>query len=199
MTNWCIRCGAPAGPYVQTAGGCRHCHFGSFAFDAVIRLGLYDGLLRRACLRSKEPWNDTLAATLAELLWQHEQQRFREFDIDVALPIPQYWVQRCLRSHNPAEIVADVIARRLNVPADTGTLVKSRYTLSQKRLPVTRRRLNLRNVFRVTDAGFVRDATILLVDDILTTGTTANEAAGVLRRAGASRVVVAVLGRVLVD
>src|SRR5437870_5112715 len=53
ITGECPRCGAPVGPFVNLEDGCGQCHRESYAFDRVLRLGVYDDEMRRACLRAK--------------------------------------------------------------------------------------------------------------------------------------------------
>ena len=115
--------------------------------------------------------------------------------IDVVAAIPRFWLQRLVRRHNAAETLASALAGRLGVRFRRSALVKTRKTPDQTELPPTRRRKNLRGAFKVYLPRAVAGRTVLLVDDVLTTGTTANEASKVMRRAGAKRVLVAVLAR----
>lgn len=198
VENACLRCGAPLGRYVHSSptGGCSHCRKHPFAFQKLIRLGTYRGDLRRACLRIKRANGAPLAAALAELLVEREGG-LRTEHYDLVIPIPQHWLQRIKRPHNPAATLATVLSRRLKLPLATHILAKARDTRSQKRLTPTERRANLQHAFRVSRSAGLRNARVLLVDDILTTGATASEAARTLRRAAARSITVAVVGRVL--
>ncbi|MCH7988719.1 MAG: ComF family protein, partial [Planctomycetes bacterium] len=113
----------------------------------------------------------------------------------LVVPIPQYWTRRFQRSHNPAETQGRVLAHRLQVEFHTHILTKVRMTPVQSSLTASQRRTNLRGAFRVRRASELKGRSVLLVDDVFTTGTTANEASKVLRTAGAERVVVAVSAR----
>lgn len=191
----CLRCGAGIGPNLDPAAGCQHCRDERFAFERVIRLGVYDAELRTACLQAKQRGAEPVAAGLAMILWQCESAAIETAAIDLVAPIPQHWVQRFYRPHNTAETLADILARRLNVPLEAHIVKKTRLTRPQARLTPTERRTNLRNAFAVTDPALVAGTTVLLVDDVMTTGTTAHEAAKVLNKAGAQRVVLAVVAR----
>jgi predicted amidophosphoribosyltransferase len=85
------------------------------------------------------------------------------------------------------------LSARLGLPVLSSALRRIRHTPRQSGLPPTERRVNLRNAFRGTAAA--RGRSLLLVDDVLTTGTTADEAARALRQAGAVKVIVAALAR----
>ena len=190
--DWCQRCGQPVGPYLDTSNGCANCHRSQFSFDSVVRLGLYDGRLREACIRGKSPGSESLAAALAHQLWKRHQATLEEANLDLIIPVPQHWTQRITRPHNQALTLAQVFSRRLQVEFSRHILCKIRRTPDQSSLTAQQRRVNQRGAFRVRGVPSLAGLSVLLVDDILTTGTTANESSKVLRRAGAKRVVVAV-------
>ena len=86
-----------------------------------------------------------------------------------------------------------------SVPADVHQVRKTRRTLDQKTLPRTRRLSNLRDAFQIRHPHTIQGRRILLVDDVLTTGTTANRIGRLLKKAGAKSITVAVLARGLGD
>jgi ComF family protein len=191
----CVRCAAPVGPFLDTRNGCFHCKKERFAFESVIRLGVYDGELRTGCLRAKFAGGEPVSAALAGLLIEQESERLQRAAANVIVAVPHHWTQRFWRTHNPAAVLAHTLARRLKVPYDGHILAKSRRTPPQTGLSATERRKNLRGAFRVWGREALAGRTVLLVDDVLTTGTTANEASKALRDAGAERIVVAVIAR----
>ena len=191
----CARCGAPVGPHLDTSQGCAHCHRDQFQFETVIRLGVYDGGLRGICLQAKAARGQSLAAAAGELLWEREHSALDGKGIDVVVPVPRHWTDRIRHTPHPNEALAHVLSRRLQVEEGGSILVKTRRTPAQLSLPPSRRRVNVRGAFRVRKSSDVAGRNVLLVDDVLTTGATANEASKALKRAGAQRVVVAVLAR----
>lgn len=191
----CVRCGAPVGPYLETSGGCIHCRGRQFAFETSVCLGVYKDALRLACLASKSSAGVSLAAALGQLLWQRQGETIAQQEFDVVTSIPQHWSRRLVRPQHASETLARVLARSLQVEFDPHILLKVRRTPAQATLPPGKRRTNLKRAFRVPRGARLHGLSILLVDDILTTGTTANEASRALKRAGASRVVVAVVAR----
>jgi ComF family protein len=191
----CRRCGAPVGPYLDTSNGCTHCRRERFHFQQAVCLGAYDDWLRSACLRAKQNGGRPLAAAMAGFLWERQRSTLEQAGVDFVVAVPQHWTRRVWSSHNTSETLAEVLARRLKVGFDRNILAKVRRTPAQTSLPPYRRRSNLRRAFRVRGKPALADLTILLVDDVLTTGTTANEVSRALRRGGAERVIVAVLAR----
>lgn len=194
----CIRCGAEVGPYVQTTvrSGCHECRKLPFAFRQVVRLGIYRDAIRQECLNAKHAGQTTIAAALANSLCDEFGSVLEEFQADVIVPIPHHWFQRVTRFHNPANTCASVIGGRINVSVDQRMLIKRRRTPPQKRMTAADRRKNLKGVFRIRDRRNLTGQTVLVVDDVLTTGTTAHEAARTLKHAGAKKVYVAVIARV---
>jgi ComF family protein len=180
---------------LNSENGCVHCRSDRFLFERVTALGAYDGALRGACLACKQPDGNVIAAAFARLLFERSQSFLSAAGIEVVVAVPRYWLHRVVRPHNAAETLASVLAGRLAAKFRRNALIKVRKTPAQTDLPPTRRRKNLRDAFKVFQPRYVKGRTVLLVDDILTTGATANEASRVLVGAGAKRVVVAVLAR----
>jgi ComF family protein len=188
-------CCASRDPVSAADGRCAACRGRRFRFSWALALGTYDGLLREAVLRSKKPSEHCLAAALAELLWQKCGPRLAEFRPDVVAAVPLHWWHRLWRGGNGPDIVCEVLAARLGVMAAADLLARRRSTLPQSNLAQERRRLNVRRAFRVRKSFKLDGARMILVDDILTSGATAHEAAGTLRAAGAAEVSVAAIAR----
>ena len=191
----CLRCSAPVGPHLSTIQGCQLCRRERFAFTRAISLGVYDGLLQRFCLQSKQPGQRAMATALTDLLCERFSQELRSWPIDVILPVPHHWSSRLFTDHHASTSVAERIGQFLMKPVERHILLKVRRTKRQQSLPASARRENLRAVFRVSERTDLRGIGVLLTDDILTTGTTAHRATRALLEAGAERVYVAVLAR----
>ena len=190
----CPRCGLPVGPHARTEDGCPHCRSQKFRFRGVVRAGLYDGSLRSACIRAKSATQSPLAAALANLLWLQEGVEFDEAAVDLVVAVPRHWARQLVSPHHAAETISRVLARRLGKPHARGLLRKIRWTPDQSDLTAANRKLNLKDAFAVRPRPrLLAGKTVLLVDDILTTGTTANECSRALLHAGAAKVVVAVI------
>jgi ComF family protein len=193
---YCPRCAATVGPYVPLPGGCNACRNQSFHFACAVRLGPYDGVLRQTILRLKHATGEGLAEMLGELWASHLEKRLRGLEADAIVPVPLHWWRRWTRGYNQSEVLARAIACHLGVPCQPRWLRRIRNTPRQVGQSTTARRENVRKAFAACAQKELRGKTILLVDDVLTTGSTANDAARALRAAGAARVVVAVLARV---
>ncbi len=190
----CPRCSSTIGPYVPLDGGCPRCRDRSFAFDRALRCGPYQGLLRDLILRMKQPHGEGLAEVLGLVWAEHFRARLREFRADLVVPVPLHWRRRWTRGYNQAETLAWAMARTLALPCRPRCLCRIRNTPRQISLSSPEARgKNVREAFRARTASDLKGRTVLLIDDVLTTGSTASEAARALKRAGAVRVIVAVL------
>lgn len=199
ISDACERCGAPVGPYLETSRGCVHCRSTPFHFDRLVRLGTYKDLLRRACLTIKQPGKEPLALALAEMLWSREGTRLERANVERVVCVPRHWTRRLVTGHNPSETLARWFAGRLRVPLDVRQVRKTRRTPRQALLPRSLRQTNLREAFQLHRPQSIANRNILLVDDVLTTGTTANRIGRLLRKAGAKSITVAVIARSLGD
>lgn len=119
-------------------------------------------------------------------------------DTDFLVPIPLHPLRLFTRRYNQAQALALAASERCGVPVDPFCLVRVKATKPQVRLTRTQRALNLQGAFKVEPAAAARveGAAIVLVDDVMTSGATANAAARALLRAKARRVDVLTFARV---
>jgi ComF family protein len=181
------------------ADDCPQCHDLPLRFSGVTRLGSYEGPLRLAVLRIKRAHERALAvalgALLADVVASAVAARPEQMGFDVIVPVPMHWTRRARRGANSAETIAARLADRLRLPLAPELIARRRRTAPQASLSPGRRRANVRGAFRVRPHADLAGARVLLVDDILTTGATLNEAGKVFAKAGAADVAVAVLAR----
>jgi ComF family protein len=131
-----------------------------------------------------------LADALGDLMWAALRQ---PPDVDLIMPVPLHPSRLREREFNQSLLLADRLNRRLRLPLSHTNLVRLRRTEPQTELSRAERLKNLRKAFAVLRPGEVADKRVLLVDDVMTTGTTVNECAKALRKAGAADVYVGTL------
>jgi ComF family protein len=154
---------------------------------------VYDGQLREAVLRIKQVAGDALAEALGTLFARKLRQRWERDGPQVVIPVPLHWRRRLTRGYNQAESVARGIAGELRLPLVTRAVRRVRATPKQTGVSAAERRRNVEGAFRPTTLAAVKGLRVLLVDDVLTTGATADATAAAVRTAGAAQVHVAVL------
>lgn len=191
----CRRCGAAVGPFTDVAEGCPSCRNQTLRFDAVVRLGRYEGKLREACLTIKHVEAEPLARALAGVLAHQRRAELEAEHLDLIVPVPLYWWRRVRRGFNQAEALAGVLAKRLEVPVRPRLVRRTRNTQPQADLSRAERLANVRGAFRASGRRRLDGARVAIIDDILTTGATCSEVARALKRAGASRVIAVVLAK----
>lgn len=125
-----------------------------------------------------------LAARMAPLL----ADSFPNADLIVSVPMTDKALKK--RGYNQAELLADALSLRSGIPYAPAALVKTRDTAAQKHLTAAERAQNLAGSFRVHERALCRGRHVVIVDDVLTTGATADAVAKALRGAGAARVYV---------
>lgn len=190
----CPRCASPVGPHADLAGGCVRCRQHRYRFTSAVRLNSYAGRLRDAVLRMKQPGSETLAGRLGELFASERRERLLAGDPQVVIPVPLHWRRRWARGHNQADELAFGVARVLKLPCRRDVLRRAAHTPMQSQTASPAERwANVAGRFRTRAT--VPGARILLVDDVLTTGATADAAATALLAAGAAQVRVAVLAQ----
>ncbi len=191
----CPDCATTIGPFTDLTSGCPVCRSRSFAFEGVVRLGPYDGLLRTAILRLKSLSGETLAERLGMLFAEVRRDEITRHAPDLVIPVPLHWRRRISRGYNQAEAVAVEVARSFGLPCRAGWLRRIRPTPQQLQPSASAREANVRGAFRPGWGASFKDRTVLIIDDVMTTGSTMSEAARVVRQAGAKKVVAGVLGR----
>ncbi len=137
----------------------------------------------------------SLGKPLGRLMARGCAEFLRECRIELIVPVPLHPKRLRWRGFNQSVLLARQVSRAYGTPMDVFALVRRRETPPQTQLTEEERRKNVRGAFAVSPDHPVKNKTILLVDDVYTSGATANECSRALRRAGASGVYVLTLAR----
>jgi ComF family protein len=138
-----------------------------------------------------------LAKPLAHLLLSVYQSNPQELSADLIIPVPLHRSRERERGFNQAFELSRQFSRLTRIPLPTRLLVRTRPTKVQAGLSRRERRINLRGAFEVSRSRVLEDKTVLLIDDVFTTGATLNECAKILKENGALRINVLTLARVI--
>jgi ComF family protein len=194
--DYCRRCGSDAGLFEMTEQRCPQCRNEAWSISGLVRVARYDGLVGALVRRFKHgAWQHLdaflggmMAAAISGATWADEVQW--------VAPIASPWQRRWRRGFWPTGLLAREVARRIDRPF-VPLLAANRYWGRQVGRLAKDRRENVRGVFRVRAVRTSDRPAVCLIEDVVTTGATINEAARALRHAGYGRVYVAILARAL--
>lgn len=191
----CACCGIPFVLAVEDGTRCPTCLDAPPDFDVARAALVYDGI----------------SAPLVTALKFHDQwaglDRYTQMMLrlgkpliegaDMLIPVPLHWRRLLRRKFNQSALLAYAIAEQTKVPCKPDILQRVQYTKPQMRLDRATRLTNVKRAFAVAQGGenLLGDKIVVLIDDVVTTGATANACARALKKAGAREVRVIALAR----
>jgi ComF family protein len=197
----CRACGTPLTSASAILELCERCAKSPPSFDKARALYFYNAsadagtdILGSVIRRHKYGPNQALGAVLAELL---EDQLPLDGQYDVVVPVPLHRRRLLRRGFNQSALLAAAVSARLGCRLDVATLTRVIATSPQTAQDLDSRRRNVHKAFAVRYPERIAGLKVLLIDDVLTTGATANECARVLRAAGAGSVDVLTIARAI--
>lgn len=179
-----------------TGERCRFCGAGkercscrkhSMGYDGITSPFYYEDGIKSGIQKLKFNGKEHIAYSLAEDMVKSVKSDFGEVNFDFICFVPFTATQKIRRNYNQSELLAEHLGKMLNIPLKR-VLVKLFDTDTQHSMNVRNRRGNVFGVYDVKDGADVKDKTILLVDDIRTTGATLDECAWILKIRGAKEV-----------
>ncbi len=204
---------------------CADCRKGKRPFAVARAFGIYEYELRDIILLLKFKGKRKLAEELGTLALNKLRNNKLIDEVDAVVPVPLYWQRKRKRGFNQAELLAAYLSKQLNLPLLTGYLRRIKNTPPQSQVDAKERAKNVRGAFKVREpcwrivkglahlalfrlkgkkirnwnfwapTNYLKGKTILLIDDIFTTGATVSECARILKKAGAKEVRVFTIAR----
>jgi ComF family protein len=193
---WCLACGLPLlGNLSSGPTRCDRCRTPR-SFTEVRAFGLFEGQLRELIRRLKYSGDRRLALPLGHLLHQAAHEHFTLQEYEAIVPVPLHRARLADRGFNQAYLLAKPLAAAARIPI-VHALDRIVGRMAQVGLRGDARRANVRDVFapHPRHKSQIARRNVLLVDDVITTGATADECARILLLAGATRVDVAAVAR----
>ena len=191
----CRICGAPAAAKTPRLFVCEACSSRPPPYERVCSALSYSGAVEALVKDFKYNRAVWLAEDFSELVEGAVRAELDAAAIDAVFPVPLHPNRRRKRGYNQSGLLARSLAGRLARRLDETSLVRTRDTPKQSLLNGDERRKNLKGAFAVVGPAFVRGRSVLLVDDVTTTGSTLAAAAEPLRAAGAAHVWCATVAR----
>ncbi len=178
---------------------CQDCLIMKPPFSKLRAACSYEGVLAEAIIDFKFHHNLGLIGSLSSILNYCMEQFFKDDIPDVIIPVPLHHKRLMERGFNQSLLLGERLARERKIRFVRNAVMRERYTIPQVRLSGAERRRNLRNAFRVKPEAVreIQDRSVLIVDDVITTGTTIKEVAEVLINSGARRVMGIAIARAI--
>jgi len=179
---------------------CPNCDGRRWNLTVIVAACRYEGLVRELIQRFKYGKDQSLVRLLGDLLVTAvEDPRLRAKKFDAIVPVPLHSLKEREREFNQSELLANRLGKKLGIPV-IHALKRIRATAPQAGFDRARRMENLEGAFAFANAKAQRgpwqqDATILLVDDVTTTGTTLDACAAILMQEGAAEVCAVTIAR----
>lgn len=161
--------------------------------DGVVCAGKYQHSLKKAIRDYKFNERPSFYRAFGELIADKVNRTLNQYPLDVIVPVPMSRKRIAQRGYNQAALIALRASQILSVPLEAKSIVKVKDTQRQSSLGRQERLINLNGAFEVTSSCSYVGKTVLLIDDIITTGSTLNECSKALKAAGAKYVFGAVI------
>ena len=192
---FCEKCSEPFDGAITSTFSCANCAHRLLHFDAAISAYLSRGIVRHVMLNFKYGRQIHLRHLVARwLVAALDDERLRERPFDAIVPVPLHPAKQRERGFNQAALLAEWLSTHMALTVRP-VLQRVRFTTTQTAFDRSERMQNLRNAFRLRKNADVRKSRVLLIDDVLTTGSTLSECARVLKEAGAQSVYAATAAR----
>ena len=165
-------------------------------FEKHFYLFPYEGIIREKLIQYKFQNQSYLSTFFAKSLQNHEKMSRLLEKYDIIIPVPMYSKKEKLRGYNQTALIAKEIAKAYqNLIYDGKSLQKIKDTKMQSSLNKKQRKNNIKNAYNLINQQKIKDKKIVLLDDIYTTGATANECSKMLKQAGAKEILVVTIAK----
>lgn len=191
--NECQICGKDLGPLGHGDcfnDTCFECQEITHSFDRGYSCATYEGPVKEILSGLKYKGRSYYVRKMIDIMCSKINNYPESIEPDIILPVPMHPTKEKKRGYNQSNLLAEGLGKNFNIKYLDDVLVKTRLTASMSSLGSSERRINLHNTFAIgyNRENDVRDKYVLLVDDVYTTGSTADECAEVLKACGARRV-----------
>ncbi len=192
LEDICRVCGAP-----KTGKKCWVCDTNNFRFDRARSVFMFNKVVQNLIHEFK--YNEM--TRIAKFFGKYSQEylnKYQPFDhVDYIVPVPLHTVRKRDRGFNQAEYLTQEISKNMGWKHLPTLIKRKRFTQTQTKLKKTQRKDNVSHAFSINSKYNIKGKNILLVDDVFTTGATANSIAEILKKKQADKVYVFTIGRAL--
>jgi len=193
---FCTVCGIP---FITEKGfdhPCGRCTVTPPSFDSASAPFIYEGVVRDLIHRLKYDGRIRCRRPLALMTAERLAGFVKNSDSDLIIPVPLHVRRIRQRGFNQAILIGEILSKEWQLPMERRLLKRIRWTEPQINLAASERAANVKGAFALDNPAKIKGRRVILIDDVLTTGSTVSECSKVLKRAGAAAVIVATVARV---
>ncbi len=180
-----MKCGKQLGREEQEY--CRDCGKFPYAYERGYSLWNHRDPVSKAVYQFKYHNRRCYGAIFAQEMAAAYEKQIREWEIAEIIPVPLHPARKRKRGYNQSEILAEELGKRIGIPVNGEAVIRIRNTRPQKELDNRERIRNLKGAFAVSKKWDPKES-VLILDDIYTTGNTIHRIADILKKAGAQKV-----------
>ncbi len=188
LVNACKTCGLPLDVENKNNIVCGHCLQTSTSVDYTLCLYHYQAPLDYLITALKYKQQLSHAAILGDLLLRRLQQQITEELPDCIIPVPLHKKRLIKRGFNQSLEIARPVAKKLNIQIDVKSVRRKKLTLAQADLSAAQRKKNVKDCFEIQSKEKMIYSHVVIIDDVVTTGSTINELAKLLKQSGVKKV-----------
>lgn len=164
-------------------------------FNRHLYIFKYEGKIRNLIIDYKFNDKPYLNELFAKIILKNEKICRKIKKYDIIIPVPIHKKRKNERGYNQSELIAKKLAKNLNVELVTDSLIKQKNTLPQSTLSKKQREENVKTVYKIQNKQKIENKKIILLDDIYTTGATAEECSKILKQNGAKEILVLTIAK----
>ncbi len=157
-------------------------------FKELISILKYEGIIRDKILQYKFEDKPYIYKTFAKIVLKNKKVCGLLKKYDIIIPVPIHKKRKLQRGYNQTQLIAKEISENIDIKLCNNVLVKNKNTIAQSKLNKNKRKQNIKGAFKALNVQNIQGKSVLLFDDIYTTGSTANECSKILKEAGAKTV-----------
>lgn len=187
---YCLRCGKPLKSAEKPL--CEDCRITTHDFDECRSVFIYDDIMRKSIYRFKYDGRKEYAVYFGSRMASELGDKIKKINADALIPVPMYKGKEKKRGFNQAALLARELSYHLDIPIYENIIIREKPTKVMRSLGARERENNLKKAFKIVPNS-VKLCDVIIVDDIYTTGSTADAVAGKLKEAGVKKVFVASL------
>lgn len=189
--NFCPKCGLPVGSGVNSPD-CKTCRGRAIHYDKLLFVNEYKTYIGELVVNFKYRKDKILAHFLSKMIYDKIKMTYTE--IDAIIPVPMYWIKKIKRGFNQSEMIGFELSQQFRIPLATNILKRSKKGENQAGQSRTIRYKGAKGLYALKKKSDFKN--VLLVDDVVTTGSTLSECAKVLKEAGIEKVYCAAIAGV---